>query len=102
MNAFLAKPLASARLREDAELEHLHWATTRRGRYDEIAILAMDHRSQFEDLAQELGANEDKIPAFKTLALRAVDKLAQGDARFGVLLDGRYGMRALERAADFP
>jgi 5-dehydro-2-deoxygluconokinase len=31
-----------------------------------------------------------------------VDRLAQGNGRFGVLLDGRYGMRGLEAAADHP
>jgi 5-dehydro-2-deoxygluconokinase len=39
---------------------------------------------------------------FKTLALKAVDRLAGGDPRFGVLLDGRFGMRGLEDAADYP
>ena len=94
-----ARPL---RLRDDAELEHLHWATTRERHYDELTVLAMDHRSQFEDLCRELNADPARIPAFKALALKAVDRVARGDPRFGVLLDGRYGMRGLEAAADTP
>ncbi len=90
------------RLRDDAELEHLHWSTTRAQPYDQLTVLAMDHRSQFEDLAQELGADEARISAFKTLALRAVDAVAEGDDRFGVLLDGRYSFDALAAAADHP
>src|ERR1044072_8038212 len=39
------------RLREDAELEHIHWATTRKAGHEPLAVLAMDHRSQFEELA---------------------------------------------------
>jgi 5-dehydro-2-deoxygluconokinase len=102
MEYFLAQKLRPHRLREDKQLEHLHWAGCRRGTYDELTVLAMDHRTQFEDLARTHGANEERIATFKTLALRAVDKLAKGDPRFGVLLDGRHGMRALEAAADYP
>jgi 5-dehydro-2-deoxygluconokinase len=90
------------RLREDARLEHVHWATTRRPRPEQLTVLAVDHRSQFEALAEEADAPRDRIPAFKALALRAVDRVAAGDARLGVLLDGRYGMRALEMAAGGP
>ncbi|SFG08029.1 5-dehydro-2-deoxygluconokinase [Novosphingobium sp. CF614] len=90
------------RLREDVALEHLHWATTRYPDLPELMVLALDHRSQLVDMARELGADEGRIPAFKALALDAVDRLAQGDPAFGVLLDGRFGMRGLERAADFP
>jgi 5-dehydro-2-deoxygluconokinase len=90
------------RLREDAGLEHLHWATTRGRTYDELTVLAIDHRSQFEELADELSADRARIGAFKALALRAIDVVAAGDARFGVLLDGRYGFDALALAADRP
>ena len=102
LEQFLSRPDHPFRLREDADLEHLHWATTREGTYDELMVLAMDHRSQFEDLAEELGADLADFSAFKTLALDAVDAAAQGDAAFGVLLDGRYGSEALARAADHP
>ncbi|CAN5180641.1 5-dehydro-2-deoxygluconokinase [soil metagenome] len=88
------------RLREDAELEHVHRATTRRAAWDELTVLAMDHRSQFEDICLKIDADPERIPAFKALALQAVDRLARGDARYGVLLDGRFGMRGLEAAAD--
>ena len=90
------------RLRDDAALEHTHWATTRVGHWDELTVLAMDHRSQFEALCEHVGADPARIAGFKTLALKAVERLAQGDPRFGVLLDGRFGMRGLEAAADHP
>jgi len=101
MQAFLARPDRPHRLREDAELEHIHWATTRSGTYDELMVLAIDHRSQFEALAQELGAGASAISDFKRLALRALDQVAGGDPRFGILLDGRHGFEALCQAADF-
>ena len=99
---FLGQSVRPFRLREDARLEHLHWAGTRGGQWDELTVLAMDHRSQFEALCGQLGADPARIGEFKSLALRAVDRLAQGDPRFGLLLDGRYGMRGLEAAADTP
>ncbi|MET0717256.1 MAG: 5-dehydro-2-deoxygluconokinase [Pseudoxanthomonas sp.] len=97
---FLQERQRPFRLRDDAELEQLHWASTRVGRWDELTVLAMDHRSQFEALCEQVGADPARIVEFKALALKAVDRLAKGDPRFGVLLDGRFGMRGLEAAAD--
>lgn len=97
--------LASAhphRLRDDLALEQTHWATTRVGDWPHLTVLAMDHRSQFEALCEQTGADPALIPKFKALALKAVDRLAGGDSGFGLLLDGRFGMRGLEAAADHP
>ena len=102
LQAFLHGGERPFRLREDAQLEHLHWATTRSGRYDELTVLAIDHRSQFKAMCEQTGADPARIPVFKTLALQAMHRVAAGDPRFGVLLDGRFGMRALEAAADLP
>jgi 5-dehydro-2-deoxygluconokinase len=91
------------RLRESAELEQLHWSTNRHGVQHELTVLAIDHRSQFDDLVADLGTgDETRVARFKALAFEAVDRLAQGDSRFGLLLDGRFGARALEAAADTP
>ena len=102
LELFLSDRQRPFRLREDVELEHVHWATTRAGTYDDLTVLAMDHRSQLLDLCRDVGADPARIPAFKALALKAVDRLAKGDPGFGVLLDGRFGMRGLEAAADRP
>jgi 5-dehydro-2-deoxygluconokinase len=99
---FLSMKSRPHRLRESADLEHLHWIGTRRGSYDELTVLAIDHRTQFEDIARGAGADEERICQFKLLAVQAAHQLAEGDPRFGVLLDGRHGMRALEAAADLP
>jgi 5-dehydro-2-deoxygluconokinase len=101
LQAFLSERERPFRLREDVELEHIHWATTRERVYDELTVLAVDHRSQFLDLIAEIGGDPGRIPHFKTLALRAVQQVAGRDeARFGMLLDGRFGFDALAQAAD--
>jgi 5-dehydro-2-deoxygluconokinase len=90
------------RLRESEELEQIHWATTRAPRPAELLVLAMDHRGPLETLAAELDAKETALESLKALAIDAVDLVARGDPRFGILLDGRFGRQGLERAADHP
>ncbi len=99
---FLAMKNRPYRLREDAALEHIHWATTRAQEYDELTVLAIDHRAQFEELLSESRGDSGRIAAFKDLAFRALDQVAAGDRRFGILLDGRYGADALAKAASYP
>jgi 5-dehydro-2-deoxygluconokinase len=102
LQQFLAATAHPFRLRDDVALEHTHWATTRSGNWDELTVLAIDHRSQFEALCAQTGADPARIGAFKSLALQAVKQLIKDGRRLGVLLDGRFGMRALEAAADLP
>jgi 5-dehydro-2-deoxygluconokinase len=102
LDSFLTGGPRPHRLREDQGLEHLHWAMTRRPDYPALYVLAMDHRVQFADLAAELGVDEARVEGFKALVLAAVDRVAGGDPNFGLLLDGRFGARALERAGDHP
>src|SRR3546814_5224959 len=71
LQVFLASDERPFRLRDDAALEQLHWATTRAGSWDELMVLAMDHRSQFEALCAQAGAAPARIATFKALALRA-------------------------------
>jgi 5-dehydro-2-deoxygluconokinase len=106
LEQFLATSHRPWRLREDAAFEQLHWSTTRPRVYDELMVLAIDHRNQFEEIAAEAGVAEAqiaaRIAAFKSLAFEAIDEVAAGDVRFGVLMDARYGFDALVRAADRP
>lgn len=106
LNVFLQRRNWPHRLRDSRELEHIHWATNRAAVYDELTVLAIDHRSQFEALLHELKAGDAKqVAAFKALALRAVERLApamnRSETRLGLLLDGRFGGDALAAAADF-
>jgi len=103
LEVFLSATAWPHRLRESAALEQLHWSTNRQGERDELTVLAIDHRSQFDDLLADLGTGDaDQVAHFKRLAFEAVDRMARGDPRYGLLLDGRFGARALEAAADTP
>ena len=103
LQCFLAKREWPHRLRESNELTQIHWSTNRHPTYDVLNVLAIDHRSQFEALAGTLRLDGmNRVATFKTLALRALEHVAGDNAGFGLLADGRYGMRALEAAAEQP
>ncbi|MDB5531177.1 MAG: iolc3 [Devosia sp.] len=85
-------------LRKDAAINHVHWATTRRREIPSLMALAIDHRSQLEDLANGDAAILAKIPAFKALAVKAAVQVANGRPGFGMLLDDKYGRDALYAA----
>ncbi|MFN4212276.1 MAG: PfkB family carbohydrate kinase, partial [Devosia sp.] len=87
-------------LRQDQEINHIHWATTRRPQPPSIMALAIDHRAQLEEIADAAGAPRARIARFKTLAVAAAAEVAQGRPGFGMLIDGDHGREALFRAAD--
>ncbi|MPZ09905.1 MAG: 5-dehydro-2-deoxygluconokinase [Kiloniellaceae bacterium] len=97
---FLAKGSTHSALRQDPQLNHLHWATTRRGDWPQLLAFAIDHRIQFEQLAERTGASLERVGAFKRLAVEAAAKVAGGRPGFGMLLDGSYGRQALFEALD--
>lgn len=87
-------------LRHDIDINHIHWATTRRPQSDTLMALAIDHRAQIEAMADEAGVPHERIAAFKRLAVEAAARVAKGAPGFGMLLDGRHGREALFRAGD--
>lgn len=97
---FLAHGSPHRALRRDAELNHIHWATTRRPQGQTLMALAIDHRAQIEKMADEAGVPHERIAAFKRLAVEAAARVAAGRPGFGMLLDGRHGREALFRAGD--
>jgi len=95
LNHFLEKGSPERALRKDPELNHIHWATNRRQQIPSLMALAIDHRSQLEDLAQGDAKVLARIPAFKALAVQAATRIAKGRPGFGMLLDDKYGRDAL-------
>jgi 5-dehydro-2-deoxygluconokinase len=88
---FLAHGSRTARLRDDAALEHLHRVTTRTKRWPSLAVLAFDHRAQLEALADEHGAPRARIRDLKRLIAAGALRGAGDTPGAGVILDDRYG-----------
>ncbi|MBQ2263734.1 MAG: 5-dehydro-2-deoxygluconokinase [Loktanella sp.] len=93
---FLQRGVIRPDLRNDAELDQIHWSTNRKGDWSTMRVFAFDHRIQMEDLA---GATPAKIGAFKELCLDACAAVAGGRPGYGLLCDSRLGRAALQKAA---
>ena len=86
-------------LRKDEDINHVHWATTRRAQPEKLLALAIDHRMQLEAIADKAGAPYDRISDFKRLAIAAIGQVSKGEPGFGTLLDDTYGRDAMFDAA---
>jgi 5-dehydro-2-deoxygluconokinase len=92
LSYFLAHGSPHKALRKDETINHLHWATTRRGSWPKLMALAIDHRKPVEEIA---GSATDRIAPFKALAVEAAARVAGGRPGFGMLIDDKYGRDAL-------
>ncbi|MEI2807535.1 MAG: 5-dehydro-2-deoxygluconokinase [Albidovulum sp.] len=93
---FLKRGVIRPDLRNDAELEQIHWSTNRKGAWPEARIFAFDHRLQLEEMA---GYSPAKGAAFKELCLKAALRVQAGRPGYGILCDSRIGRRALHAAS---
>ena len=96
---FLKRGIVRKDLRNDRQLEQVHWSTNRKGDWDNVRIFAFDHRMQLEEMAAAAGAAPGRIGEFKTLCLAAAREVAGGKPGFGILCDNRLGRKALQAAA---
>jgi len=88
LELFLSRRDWPHRLRESAELNHLHRVTTGRQPWPEVMALAFDHRTQLE----ELGPPE-KIRRFKRLVAEGLVRASVPGA--GAIVDDKHGEEAL-------
>jgi len=93
---FFSRGLTRADLRNDTDLEQVHWATNRAGDWDSVKIFAFDHRLQLEEMD---GYTLAKGGAFKELCLRAALQVQDGRQGYGILSDDRIGRTSLHAAA---
>lgn len=93
---FLDRGVKRPDLRNDEELEQVHWATNRHGDWSSVKTFAFDHRLQLEEMD---GYTREKGAAFKELCLDAALKVQNGQPGFGILCDNRIGRSALHRAS---
>ncbi|NRG16254.1 5-dehydro-2-deoxygluconokinase [Rhizobiales bacterium] len=96
MQFFFRRGIIRPDLRNDVELEQIHWATNRKGDWSTMRVFAFDHRLQMEEMD---GATNEKIGRFKELCLKAALGVQGGAAGYGILCDGRLGRDALYKAA---
>jgi 5-dehydro-2-deoxygluconokinase len=86
---------------QDAVLTRLHRVTAPRTPREEVFAFAFDHRNQFFELAQSVGADEARLPKLKRLFVDAVAETERApglSGRVGLLCDDRYGQDALNAA----
>ncbi len=93
---FFERGIVRPDLRNDAELEQVHWATNRKGDWSSVKTFAFDHRLQLEEMD---GYTPEKGAAFKELCLDAALKVQNGQGGYGILCDNRIGRSALHRAS---
>ncbi|WP_192457570.1 bifunctional 5-dehydro-2-deoxygluconokinase/5-dehydro-2-deoxyphosphogluconate aldolase [Musicola keenii] len=104
LDNYLARADTVPRPDRDRELNHLHRVTTRRRRWEELCVIAFDHRIQLEEMALACGAERSRIPRLKQLILQASQQAAQqaglqrdgmSSGKAGLLCDGTFGQDAL-------
>ena len=93
---FLRRGVTRPDLRNDPELEQLHWSTNRKGDWSTMRVFAFDHRMQLEQME---GYTLEKGGAFKRLCLEASLRVSDGRPGYGILCDGRIGRAALHAAS---
>jgi len=83
----------------DTRLNYLHRVTTQRypQQWDNLCILAFDHRKQLFDMAREESADVARIPHLKQLLVKAAERGGEqlSGSQVGVLIDDTYGQDAL-------
>ncbi|MBE7183009.1 MAG: 5-dehydro-2-deoxygluconokinase [Methylobacterium mesophilicum] len=102
LQLFLEKGSRHHALRKDEALNHVHWATTRRQEIPQVMALAIDHRIQLENLAERVGADPERLRAFKVLAVKAAARVADGRPGYGMLIDEKWGREAMFEFARHP
>ncbi|MDO9418538.1 bifunctional 5-dehydro-2-deoxygluconokinase/5-dehydro-2-deoxyphosphogluconate aldolase [Pararhizobium sp.] len=100
LDFFLSEGSKHRALRKDEAINHIHWASNRRGPDIPLLMaLACDHRMQLVDVADELGVGHDRISAFKRLTVEATTRVSEGRPGYGMLIDERFGRDAFFDAA---
>ncbi len=78
-------------LHADAPTAERHRVTTRRWDRSRIMMLALDNRSQFEELAEPHPDGAQRIARFKSLVAMAFLEVGKTIDGAGIVLDDRYG-----------
>lgn len=97
LDFFIKRGVVRPDVRNDRDIEQLHWSQTRSGAWPDLRVFAFDHRSQLEELP---GHSKEKAADFKDLCLQSTLAVQRGRPGYGMVCDDRIGRRALHAASD--
>lgn len=90
LQAFLNRPFIQIP-DSDPVFAHFHYASTRYHQYDNLCVLAFDHRLQLEHLVQKTHAQVEQLKTLKRLIAEAVHLKPIEGLTLGAIIDDRYG-----------
>ena len=93
LNHYLTHGSRHHALREDEELNHIHFATTRRKAPANLAVVALDCAA-----ADATAVPQERREPLDLLSIAGLVRAAQYDDGFGVILDASCGAAALQAA----
>ncbi|MDE9534126.1 bifunctional 5-dehydro-2-deoxygluconokinase/5-dehydro-2-deoxyphosphogluconate aldolase [Xenorhabdus bovienii] len=85
----------------DVHLNHLHRISRRHKQWEELCVMAFDHRIQFVEMARKVNASLERIPQLKKLLFRASQEViaeAHLEGQAGILCDSTFGQDVLNSA----
>ena len=86
---------------EDTELTYLHRVTTWPRNFQQLYVHAFDHRKQLQELAQDCGADLQRIGELKEILFKATSNVIENRNLAGcggILCDDRFGQNVLNDA----
>lgn len=88
----------------DSHLQHLHRVSGKRISWPEVYVLAFDHRSQFEDIANRYAIPRTKITQLKQIVFQALTHISKQrpelSGKLGILADDTYAKQVLCDASE--
>ncbi|MGJ0623954.1 bifunctional 5-dehydro-2-deoxygluconokinase/5-dehydro-2-deoxyphosphogluconate aldolase [Xenorhabdus bovienii] len=101
LDNYLARAKDVLRPDLDVHLNHLHRISRRHKQWEELCVMAFDHRIQFVEMARKVNASLERIPQLKKLLFRASQEViaeAYLEGQAGILCDSTFGQDVLNSA----
>ncbi|MCP9267450.1 5-dehydro-2-deoxygluconokinase [Xenorhabdus sp. XENO-1] len=101
LDNYLARAEGVLRPDLDVHLNHLHRISRRYKQWEELCVMAFDHRIQFVEMARKVNASLERIPQLKKLLFRASQEVieeAHLEGQAGILCDSTFGQGVLNSA----
>ncbi|MFD2178256.1 bifunctional 5-dehydro-2-deoxygluconokinase/5-dehydro-2-deoxyphosphogluconate aldolase [Veronia pacifica] len=100
LDNYLARWEEVPRPDKDTQLNHLHRVTKREQKWQEVCVMAFDHRAQFVDMVNNADVSIEHIPYLKNLLWKAAKSGAASAGlrdNAGVLCDSTFGQDVLNQ-----